>query len=111
MNNKVEPLITGIKFDREKLRYDLLAPELLEEVSDILTFGAQKYGDRNWELGMDWHRPFGALMRHMWKWWSGEEKDPESNRSHLSHAACNIMFLLAYSKRKVGKDTRPSTTQ
>lgn len=96
----------GKKFDEGKPRYDLLAPELLEEVSKVLAFGAQKYGDRNWEKGMDWHRPFGALMRHSWAWWKGEELDQESGLSHLSHAACNLMFLLAYSKRLVGKDTR-----
>ena len=59
----------GQKFDREKTRYDLLPPELLEGTAQILTFGANKYGDRNWELGMSWGRPFGALMRHMWAWW------------------------------------------
>lgn len=99
---------TGIKYDSGKIRYDLLPPELLEAVADILTFGAQKYSARNWELGMDWSRPFGALMRHMWAWWRGEVKDPETGKSHLWHAGCCIAFLIAYEARSIGNDDRPT---
>ncbi len=97
----------GIKFDQEKIRVDLLPPDALEEISKVLTHGAKKYGDRNWELGMDWNRPYGALLRHLWAWWRGEDYDPESGIHHLAHVGCNILFLLTYSIRKVGKDTRP----
>lgn len=96
----------GVKFDEGKPRYDLLPMEFLHGTAVILTFGAVKYTDRNWELGMDWGRPFAACMRHLWKWWWGEEKDPESGLPHLWHAACNIAFLITYEQRKVGKDTR-----
>lgn len=63
-------------------------------------------GERNWEKGMAWHRPFGALMRHMWAWWRGESDDPETGYSHLAHAACCIAFLLAYECRAIGTDDR-----
>lgn len=96
----------GVKYDAGKPRYDLLPPELLDAVSSILGFGAKKYTDRNWELGMDWGRPFAACMRHLWAWWRGEEKDPESGYPHLWHAGCNIAFLIAFTERKIGKDTR-----
>ena len=101
------PLTEGQKFDSDKLRYELLPPELLEEVARVLTFGAHKYSARNWELGMVWSRPFGALMRHMWAWWRGEEKDPETGYSHLAHAACCIAFLVSYEARNTGTDDRP----
>jgi hypothetical protein len=97
----------GVKHDAEKLRMDLLPPEFLEEVSKILTHGASKYGDRNWELGMKWGRVFAALQRHLWAWWRGEELDQDSKHHHLSHAACNLAFLLAYLKRGTGIDDRP----
>jgi hypothetical protein len=96
----------GLKYDSGKVRMELLPPELLTAVAEILTFGAQKYADRNWELGMAWSRPFGALMRHMWAWWGGQEKDPETGKSHLWHAGCCIAFLIAYEARKTGKDDR-----
>lgn len=96
----------GHKDDQGKVRMDLIPPELLEGVGDILTFGAEKYSERNWEHGMKWSRPFGALMRHMWAWWGGEDKDPETGRSHLWHAGCCIAFLIAYEARKTGQDDR-----
>lgn len=98
----------GVKFDDGKLPYELLAPEMLEDVSRVLQFGAAKYAPRNWEKGMAWGRVFGAAMRHLWAWWRGEEKDPETGFSHLAHAACCVMFLLAYERRKVGTDDRPN---
>ncbi len=97
---------TANKFDQDKLPYELLAPEFLDATCGVLQFGAGKYGERNWELGMAWGRPFGALMRHMWAWWRGEDKDPETGLSHLHHAACCIMFLIAYEERQIGEDDR-----
>jgi len=99
----------GLKYDEEKLRYDLLPPELLEEVAKILTHGAKKYSPRNWEKGFTWGRPYGALQRHLWAWWNGEDRDLETGESHLSHAACCIAFLLAFEKRGTGTDDRPSS--
>lgn len=98
----------GRKDDQNKAPYHLLAPELLEGIAQVLAFGAAKYAPRNWEMGMDWSRPFSALMRHMWAWWRGEAKDPETGMSHLWHAACCIMFLVAYEERKTGNDDRPN---
>lgn len=105
MSDRLE--IEGVKWDRGKLPFHLLPPELLEGVSSVLQFGAQKYSARNWELGMAWSRPFGALMRHMWAWWRGEDRDEETGMSHLWHAGCCIAFLIAYEQRKVGEDDRP----
>ena len=97
----------GKKFDEAKLPWHLLPPDAVEEIVKVLDFGQTKYGERNWEKGMDWNRPFAALMRHMWAWWRREEADPETGLSHLAHAGCCILFLLAYEKRAVGKDNRP----
>lgn len=99
-------LTEGVKFDGDKLRYDLIPPELLEQTALVLTYGAHKYSERNWEKGMKWGRCFGALMRHMWAWWRGEDRDPETGYSHLSHAACCIAFLIAYEQRCIGEDDR-----
>lgn len=97
----------GRKFDTDKLPWHLLPADAIEEIVKVLQFGATKYGDRNWEAGMSWHRPFAALMRHMWAWWRREEADPETGLSHLAHAGCCLLFLLAYDKRVIGKDDRP----
>jgi len=96
----------GRKDDGGKAPYHLIAPELLEEVAKVLEFGARKYAPRNWEAGMSWGRVFSALQRHLWAWWWGKDKDEETGFSHLSHAACCVMFLLSYEARKVGQDDR-----
>lgn len=100
------PSVGGVKADAGKVRFDLLPPEPVRGVAEVLTFGARKYAERNWEKGMDWSRPFGALQRHLWAWWEGEDRDPETGYPHLWHAATNIFFLIAYQARGVGKDDR-----
>jgi len=116
MCKKLANPVVGVKKDEGKVRMDLLPPELLFAVAQILTFGAVKYADRNWELGMKWGRVFGALMRHLWAWWGGKgpttqsflfgELDEETKFSHLWHAGCCIAFLIAYEERGVGEDDR-----
>jgi hypothetical protein len=100
----------GNKHDQDKMQMNLIAPEMLIALAVVLTFGARKYSPRNWEKGMSWSRGFSALMRHMWAWWGGESKDKETGYSHLWHAACCLMFLIAYEQRNTGTDDRPSTT-
>lgn len=97
----------GRKDDGGKARYDLTPPEVEEAIAKVLAFGAAKYGERNWEKGMNWGRPFAALRRHMAAWWAGEANDPETGMSHLWHAACNVAFLIAFEQRKIGTDDRP----
>jgi len=106
-DDKAEEIIEGRKDDSAKVRYELLPPELLDGVAQILTFGAAKYEDRNWEKGMKWSRVFGALMRHLWAWWANSGPDPETGKSHLWHAGCCLAFLIAYEQRKTGQDDRP----
>ena len=101
----------GVKHDQHKVPMHLLPPELLDGTAAVLDFGARKYSERNWELGMAWHRPFSALMRHMWAWWRGEDLDPETGMPHTWHAACCIAFLMAYEQRKIGTDDRPKENQ
>ena len=97
----------GVKYDGDKTPYHLIAPEFLEGTGKVLRYGAIKYAPRNWEKGMSWSRPFSAMMRHMWDWWRGEDRDPETGMSHLWHAACCLMFLMAYEQRNAGTDDRP----
>jgi len=89
----------GLKHDQDKLRWDLLPSEAIEDVIEIMMFGATKYGDYNWTNGINYNRIFSACMRHMWAWWRSEDLDSESGKNHLAHAMCCIMFLLSYIKR------------
>lgn len=86
---------TGIKYDKDKPRWDLLPYDTVGQVVDVLTFGAAKYADNNWKKVPDARRRYvAAAMRHFTAWIGGERKDQESNIHHLAHAICCLIFLL-----------------
>lgn len=97
----------GRKDDGGKDPWDLLPWDAVRCIVRVFDFGARKYAPRNWEKGMAWSRCYSALMRHMTAWWEGERQDPETGMSHLWHAGCCILFLIAYELRGVGGDDRP----
>ena len=98
------------KNDSGKDPWHLLPFDALLVVVQVLRHGAATYGDRNWETGLDYSRCFSAAMRHLTAWWAGEDNDPETGLSHLAHAACCLLFLLAYRTRGTGHDNRPGAT-
>jgi len=74
-------------------RWDLLPVEPLENLVEILTFGAIKYDDNNWQK-VEALRFFDALMRHLLAdWIKDEDNDEESGKGHSKHMHCNAMFL------------------
>lgn len=88
--------MNGAKHDAGKLKWSLLPLDALREVLRVLHFGADKYGEFNWEFVDNKHeRYFNAALRHLTAWWDGELADEESGFSHLAHAACCVLFLLA----------------
>jgi len=86
----------GEKFDHGKLDFSIVPFECLDELAKIMTYGCIKYGKPSgWQLVENMEdRYFSALMRHLSAYKQGEARDPESNELHLSHALCNIVFLL-----------------
>jgi len=104
------PLEKGAKHDDGKLPLHLLPVDALEAITEILDFGARKYAPRNWEKGLDWSRVYRAAIGHLFKWWACAGPDEETGKSHLWHAGCCILFLIAYEIRSVGKDDRPKNT-
>jgi len=95
-----------VKFDDEKIRYELLDPLFLEGISEVLTFGARKYCDHNWLKCNSVMRYFGAIMRHLWAWAKGEDNDQETGINHLFHAACCLMFMIGLVMRNKKSDDR-----
>lgn len=89
----------GVKHDLGKLRLDLIPPESVTALGGVLTYGAAKYGDRNWEAGLTYGRVYAACQRHLWAWFGGEDVDSESGLSHLDHALACLAFLATYERR------------
>jgi hypothetical protein len=94
-------LTTGRKYDNDKLRWDLLPIETIESVVEVFTMGAKKYDDNNWQLVENGNeRYYAAMMRHITEWRKGNKIDSESGLNHLSHAMCNLVFLMWLDKQK-----------
>lgn len=101
----------ALRYDANKLRYDLLPDDSLVSLVEVYTKALTKYPERNWEKGMSWSRIFGSLMRHSWAFWRGERLDPETGCHHMAMAAWNCLALCSYSLRDVGTDDRPTTNE
>jgi hypothetical protein len=98
----------GHKNDAQKPRWALVPYDAMAEIVKVLTSGAAKYEDRNFEAGINYDRCFSALMRHLTAWWQGETYDLETGYSHLAHAGCELLFLLTYEVRGMRSfDNRP----
>jgi Domain of unknown function (DUF5664) len=98
----------GRKDDTGKVRTDLLPVDALLGIADVFSFGASKYGVRNWERGIVFSRLYAALLRHLFAYWGGEQTDRESGKSHLAHAGCCLLMLMALSERgNASLDDRP----
>ena len=86
---------SGIKYDSEKPKMNLLPPKAIVEISKVLTFGAEKYDAENWRKLDDLQNRYTAgALRHIFAHMDGEELDPETNLSHLAHAMCCLLFKL-----------------
>lgn len=97
-----------IKNDAGKTRFNLIPPNALARIADVLTYGANKYDAHNWCQNADWSRYIDALDRHWNAWKAGEDTDPESGHHHLAHAGCCLLFLLSYQIHGIGADDRIS---
>jgi hypothetical protein len=96
-----------VKYDNGKNRLDLIPVFPMWEIGRVYTFGATKYADDNWRSGLAYRRIFGAVLRHLYRWWSGEDIDDESGLPHLAHAGWGILTLLEYSQTHKELDDRP----
>jgi hypothetical protein len=96
----------AVKFDGDKPRLELVPPSAIIALGQVLGYGAAKYSEHNYLKGMAHTRLIGAALRHMFAWIGGEEIDPESGLSHLSHALASIAMLIETKARNVGTDDR-----
>ena len=99
----------AIKHDENKPKLDLLPVGPLIDIARVLMKGKETYGRDNWRKGLAWSRCYAATLRHLFAWQNGETNDPETGLNHLAHAACEIFFLLEFSRTHPELDDRPHT--
>ena len=92
----------GVKYDNDKPQWSLLPFKALKEVVDVLTYGAKKYAPDNWKkVPNAKQRYIDAGFRHLTAYAAGEKLDSETGKSHLAHAICCLLYLLAF---EIGED-------
>lgn len=98
-----QPIIAqavGRKDDSNKPRYSLLPTDTVNQVVQVLEYGATKYEVGNWQRVPDSrNRYYDAAMRHIDAWWNGEKLDEESKLPHLAHAICCLLFLMWFDNK------------
>lgn len=104
MAGEKSPCGGGLRYDAGKNRLDLIPPEWFWGLGVVMTQGAKKYEDRNWEQGMPWSKCWGPALRHAFKWLLGERYDEETGCHHLLMVAWNVLALFTYDMRKIGMD-------
>lgn len=91
---KNDPFYKG-KWDKGKIRYELVPVSAIEALGKVLTFGATRYGDGTWGLLPKANdRYYAATLRHLFAHRNGEYLDNDSGMPHLFHALANIAFLI-----------------
>ena len=81
-------------------------PAFILGLGEVLTASRAKYAEGNWMAETKFSTPYESCMRHMMKFWAGEEIDEETGKHHLLHAATNLMFLHFHQTSGVGVDDR-----
>lgn len=93
----------ALRYNKGKARWTLVHfPSLLPLVR-VLMFGADKYAEDNWKLGLDKREILDSAMRHLVALIDGEENDPESKLSHAGHVMCNMMFYIFFKNKEDAK--------
>ena len=94
----------GMKFDAGKPMAGLMVADFanaLLAVSEVTTFGAQKYAPRSWMTVPNARDRYNdALHRHLLMAAAGEKQDQESKLLHAAHVAWNALALLELEIRK-----------
>ena len=93
MDSEKKEIITtndkGGKQSHIPARYDLLPPEAMEAVAEILHEGAQKYSDNNWR-NISRRLHINHALNHIFQYARGD-----TSEQHLKHAATRLLFALS----------------
>lgn len=87
----------------DKLRWDLLPLEEIEDIVRVYHAGAKKYADNSWQDIPDgFRRYYAAAQRHLMAYMKGERIDPDTGCFHLAQYAWNAIAMLYYDKHNKG---------
>lgn len=97
----------SIKADKGKYQPTLCHRSMIEAVSCVRMFGAEKYGDPESWRRVEEQRYKDALYRHWLAYLENPDGlDEESGLPILWHVACNLDFLLEMQKERMEKNKK-----
>ena len=102
-NSNQESIKNDIQDD--KLRWDLLPLEEIEEVVKVFHAGAKKYGPNRWQNLPDaYNRYKAAMFRHLMEVERGNIKDEDTGCLHMAQVVTNALFMLHIKMKEYGRD-------
>lgn len=100
-DNSKESIKNDIQDD--KLRWDLLPLEEIEDIVRVYHSGAKKYGPNRWQnLEDGFQRYKAAALRHLMEYEKGERVDADTGCLHLAQFAWNAIAMLYLDKHDKG---------
>lgn len=83
-----------------KLRWTLLDYDAIEEAIKVLEWGADHYGEKNWQKGLNQQELQESTQRHLKALIGGQVNDPITGLPHEAHIICNAMFYSFHRRNK-----------
>jgi len=95
----------GLRYDADKLRYDLIPPEVLDALARVYGDGAEEYHDRDWEKGISYSRVIRCIFSHLVKYLCGYRYDKDLPQcEHMAMVMWNAAQILTYDIRNMAKE-------
>lgn len=92
----------------KKVAFSTVPSSVLAEVAVGMTEGARKYARHNWRVaGVRGSIYYDATLRHLFKWWEGEDTDPDSGLSHITKAITSLVVMRDAMINEKFTDDRP----
>ena len=92
--------------NKPEMMYILSFPKAIEEFTNVCTYGGKKYDVGNYLKGAPLSQYVNCGLRHLFKWWNGEDRDPESGCLHLAHFVWNALCLCEIALTQTKRDDR-----
>ena len=77
------------------IRYDLIPPHGITEVSKVLTEKLEKYNKNEWKYGLPWSEVLSSLKKHLNDFELGEDFD-KNKLLNMAHVAMNALIICDF---------------
>lgn len=86
--------MSGRKDDAGKVDLSLVPMIAIVRLAEAMAVGEKKYGRYNYCKGLKASQQVGALLRHVFAWFNGEDFDSKDGQHHLGSAMANCLMIL-----------------